>query len=979
MPAGMVLSRRLVVAAALVLTLAGAAAAAQSLSSVHGFVSDDTGAALPGVTVELVDRERGHRRTVTSNDRGFFALRAVLSGEYDLTASLPGFRTVRREDLHLHVGQSVELDLRLGLASVEETVTVNAEAPLLEVGRSGAAGYVDEEEIAALPISGRDFVRFALLQPTVQVDPNRGSLSLSGQRGVNSGLTIDGANAKSAFFGFGRGGLAREGGGALVAQESVKEFQVVTSGYSAEAGRSGGGAMNVVTRSGGNEFAGSAFWFLRNDRMVARLPQSPLDAFRGVSPDDDRYQADAFRRANWGASLGGPIRRDRTHFFLSYDQTSQNQPFLRNIRGRGHYDAVLAAFPELVAGYRPNDDGIAAADPERGRTASGQFERETGNLILFGKLNHRVNDRHSLTLRYNFTDYDRVSDYVGEESRRFVESHSLVGSLVSLVGSAGVNELRLQYAYDHFDRSSHLPDSALQAHFRIFSPSVGAFGKPWWLPVFNHERKFEVRERFSLLLGNHEVRAGFTLSHDTLNEYFVGNADGGYDFDTLEDFVAGDAARAVIWFGSKAKPNFRVAQQILGVYLQDSWSPNSRLTLHFGARWDGTFNPDGIEHVLPEGRRIPDDLDNVSPRGGLVWSLDSRSIVRAGGGIFHARTPTLLFSTAHSDTGIFPRFGNAILAPGDTGFVPLGQPIDNENPPAGMIPALSYFDPGFEDPRTERFNLGYEREIGRGLAVSLDLLAARSRFLQSNRDANVPAPSRDAFGRPVYSGERINPDYGPVLVRAALGRSDYVAVTAALRRRYAGGVQFQAHYTWSRDRSNDDSERSGRLTLTDPTDPDYDWGLSNRDTPHRLVASGIVNLPIGFQASGIFTAQSGSPYTALDPAVGLHNHPGFAVGPSGAHARAVVAGALVPLNGERNDPWTNLDLRITKRFGLGNFRIEALAEVFNVLNAAAFRVAGADQQEVFLGDGVTPDPEFGLAGALVGAQRQAQLGLRIVF
>ena len=215
---------------------------------------------------------------------------------------------------------------------------------------------------------------------------------------------------------------------------------------------------------------------------------------------------------------------------------------------------MLAAFPELVAGYRPNDDGIAAPDPERGRTASGQFLRETGNLILFGKLNHRVNDRHSLTVRYNFTDYDRVSDYVGEESRRFVESHSLVGSLVSLVGSAGVNELRLQYAYDHFDRSSHLPDSALQAHFRIFSPSAGSFGKPWWLPVFNHERKFEVRERFSLLLGNHEVRAGFTLSHDTLNEYFVGNADGGYDFDTLEDFVAGDAARAVIWFGARPSP-----------------------------------------------------------------------------------------------------------------------------------------------------------------------------------------------------------------------------------------------------------------------------------------------------------------------------------------------------------------------------------------------------------------------------------------
>ncbi len=976
---GMGRSRALVAAGVLAVTFAGRASVGQSLSSVHGFVIDATGAALPGVTVQLADRERGNHRTAATNRRGFFALRAVPSGEYDLTASLAGFRTVRREHIHLHVGQNLELDLRLGLASVEETVLVTAEAPLLEVGRAGAAGYVDEEEIAALPISGRDFVQFALLQPTVQVDPARGRLSLSGQRGVNSGFTIDGADAKSAFFGFGRGGLAREGGGALVAQESVQEFQVVTSGYSVEAGRSGGGGMNVVTKSGTNDFAGSGFVFLRDHHLAARLARSPLDAARGVPASDSRYDVEEFRRANWGGAFGGPLRRDRTHFFLSYDQTAQNQPFLRDIRGRGQYDAVRAAFPELVAGYRPNDDGTAAPDPEFGRTASGRFVRETDNLILFAKLNHRLNDRHSATLRYNVTDYGRVSDFVGEESRRFVESHSLVGSLVSLVGSAGVNELRIQYAYDHFDRSSHLPNSALQASIRIFSPAVGSFGKPWWLPVFNHERKYEVRDRFSLLLGNHELRAGFALNHDTLSEYFVGNADGSYDFDTLGDFVAGEAARAVVFFGSKAKPNFRVAQQILGVYVQDSWSPDPRLTVNLGVRWDGTFNPDGIEHVLPEGRSIPDDFDNVSLRGGIVRSLGRHSVLRAGGGVFYARTPTLLFSTAHADTGIFPRYGNAILAPGDTGFVPLGDPIDNENPPAGLIPALSHFDPAFEDPRTVRFNLGYEREVGRGLAVSLDALAARGSALHSNLDANVPAPSRDAWGRPVYSGERMHPAYGPILVRTSRGRSDYAALIAAVRRRFRSGVQFQAHYTWSRDRSNDDNERSGSLTLTDPSDPDYDWGPSSRSIPHRLVASGVFGLPFGVRGSAILTAQSGSPFTVLDPRVGYHNHPGFAVGPSGPQTRAVIGGGLAPPNGERSDPWTNVDIRLTRRLSLGAAHVEALFEVFNLLNAAAFRVAGPDQQEFFLDDGVTPNPEFGLAGARVGAPRQAQLGLRIVF
>ncbi len=145
------------------------------------------------------------------------------------------------------------------------------------------------------------------------------------------------------------------------------------------------------------------------------------------------------------------------------------------------------------------------------------------------------------------------------------------------------------------------------------------------------------------------------------------------------------------------------------------------------------------------------------------------------------------------------------------------------------------------------------------------------------------------------------------------------------------------------------------------------------------MASGVFPLPFDIGASGIFTAQSGSPWTALDPAVGFHNHPGFAVGPHGAQTRAVVDGALAPVNGERNAPWTNLDLRLTRRFDFDSGRLEALFEVFNVLNTGAFRVGHADQQEVFENDGATPNPEFGLAGALVGNPCQAQLGLRVVF
>ena len=953
----------------LVLSLAAPAVALQSLGTVQGFITDESGAALPGVSVELRDVERGQLRNAVTNGQGFFAVRSVPSGQYDLTASLSGFQTARHEGIRLLVGQILETDLQLALSGVQETVVVTAEAPLLEVGRGGAAGYVDEQEISSLPISGRDYVQFALLKPTVKVEPQRGGISLSGQRGINSGLTIDGADAKSAFFGYGRGGEATENGGLVVAQESVKEFQVVTSGYSAEAGRSGGGYINVVTKSGTNDFAGSGFLFFRDQRMVARLPQSPLDAHRGIDAADDRYEVDEFERFNWGASFGGPIVRDRTHFFLSYDQTARSQPFIRDIRGAGQYDAIQSVHPEVLAGFSPNGDG----------TASGQFVRETDNLILFGKLNHRLNDEHSLTLRYNFTDYARTSDYVAEESRKLESTHALVGSVVSLLGETGVNEFRVQYAYDDLDRLANLPGSALQANFRIFEPSFGSFGKPWWLPIYVDERKFEIQERFSFLSGNHEIRLGFDFSQDHLSEYFAGNADGRYDFNDVADFVNGEAARARIFFGDVSNPNFDITQQTLGFYLQDTWSPSARLTLNAGARWDGTFNPSGIEHVLPEGTSIPNDLDNVSPRAGFVYSLDADTILRGGAGIFYGRTPTLLFFSAYSDTGVFPRYGNAVVAPGETGFVPMGGAIDNANPPAGLTPSLSYVHPDFEDPRTTRFNLGFEREVADDLAASLDFVYARGDLLASNVDANTPAPGRDAFGRPVYSSERIDPNFGTILVRDSLARSDYVALTAALRRRFRDGIQFQAHYTWSRDRSNDDNERSsGSLTLTDPSDPDYDWGLSSRDIPHRFVASGVFTLPFDVLASGILTAQSGSPFTALDPRVGFHNHPDFYVGPYGPQTRAVIGGELAPVNGERNEAWTNLDLRITKRFEVGGAQLEALFEVFNVMNAATFRVSGSDQREPTLSDG-GPNPEFGLGAARVGAQRQAQLGLRVIF
>ncbi|MFQ5790252.1 MAG: carboxypeptidase regulatory-like domain-containing protein, partial [Acidobacteriota bacterium] len=606
----------------LTLFLAGSLLA-QSLATLQGSITDETGGLLPGVTVVIRNVETGIERTVVTDEAGFYRAPLLPSGSYVITASLNGFQTVVRENIILLVAQVLDVNLTLGVAAVEETITVTAESPVVELSRSSAAKYVSEEEITSLPILGRDFTNFALLQPTVKTEPIRGGISLSGQKGISSGFAIDGTEAKSAFFGYGRGGEATENDGLVVAQDSVKEFQVITSAFAPEYGRNGGGYINVVTKSGTNDVAGTGFLFFRDESLAEDLIRTDLDKARGISQDDPRFDPTEFERFNWGGSIGGPIKTDKTHFFFSYDQSSRDQPFVSNILGRGQYDAVLSRFPSLLRGFEPNDDGIAAPNADLGRTASGRFITSVDNLILFGKLNHQIDDNNSFSVRYNFTDFERGSDLKSQESLKTEETQSFVASLVSIFGTNAVNEFRFQFAKDNLDRLSNLESGDIVANFRIERPSFTSFGKPDFLPIFVREEKFQLQDNFSYHFGDHDLKFGLDLNIDNLSEFFAGSFDGRYDFRTIDDFLANNARRVRIWFADIDPPpavNFDVTQQTFGVYAQDSWRAGERMTVNYGFRWDGTLNPGDLEHALPEGREVPDDLDNFAPRVGFTYS-----------------------------------------------------------------------------------------------------------------------------------------------------------------------------------------------------------------------------------------------------------------------------------------------------------------------------------------------------------------------
>ncbi len=958
----------LCLSAGLLLPLSGAQA--QVVGTIQGYITDTDAAVLPGVTVVVANTKTGAERTVITDAGGFFTAKALQPGDYNVTASLEGMQTVRRENITVLVGQIIDVEFELGLQAQAEVITVTAEAPLVEVSRSSAAAYLTEEEIEAYPIIGRDFTAFAELAPTVQAETDRGFIHIGGQKGIYSGMNIDGTSGKSAFFGYGRGGEATENEGIVIAQDSVKEFQVVTSGFAPEYGNNGGAYLNVVTKSGTNTLKGTAFYFFRDDSMAEDLPSSPLDDARGI---DGSRPVDAFERTNLGLSIGGPIRKDRTHFFFSYDQTERDEPFRSDIDIPGLYDAVVGRggeFLELVRGYAPNPDG----------TATGLFLESIENLVLFGKVDHQFSDSHSGSFRINYTDYEVTNSQPGAETLKTEDTFSIVGSLVSLIGDDKVNEARIQVVEDNLDRLSDLeggpPTTAAELEFSI-EGRRDTLGKFFFLPIFVTEEKTQLQDNFSYLFGDHDLKFGVDYQKDDLSQLFAGFKDGRFRFSSIENFLNNDALFELIFYGPITNPNFDETQEILAFYAQDTWRASDKLTLNYGLRYSQTDNPGGLQHVFPEGREIPDD-DHIAPRFGFTYALgdEGKDVIRGGAGVFYGRTPTLIFAGPVVQNGLFPNFGISFLLFFFDAFQPYGQPIDNLNPDPDTPNEPNLVDPNFEDAETLRLNLGYEREFKPNWSAGIDLVYAEGDKLQTNIDGNLFPPTYDEFGRPIYSAERPDDRFGEIFTRASIGESEYKAVTLKLNKRYSNRYQLQAHYTWSEDRDTDSDERSATgVGVSDFTNVRYDWGPSLRDVENRFVLSGLVDLPLGFRVSGIVEFRDGNPWTATDFLLLEDDYCPHSNCPD---IFGVIDGQVTSRHQFTNESIERVDLRVTKAFEFGDWDLDLFAEVFNLFDENS-HVVDEDERQVTTFDGSARNPEFGIPDTLITTPRQFQVGVRLSF
>lgn len=944
-----------------------------------GTVRDETGAFLPGVTITITHLGSGLTRVVTSDNGGRYRAPLLPVGPYRIEAALSGFATLTREGVVVTIGSAPVIDLTLPLASVTEAITVTADTPIVETSRAVASITLNQEAIDTLPINGRDFRGFALLSPRVEVTPGlRSPLRIGGQQGDYSGLQVDGADMTNPFFAEYTGSLETKN--FAISQEAVQEFQVLTNGFTAEFGRSTGGMVNVVTKSGTNDVRGGAFAFFRDSGLKTDDPFG--------NPSDD------FSQQQFGAGIGGPIKEDKAFYFVAFDAQKRDD--------------------NVVTRYRRPVNGIAV--PEYGISNLADFEGPNPEvqdlLTIFAKVDFDISSGHRLTVRYNRSKNDTINftggrgqSIVAAAAENFEDFNntatSVVASLTSVIGTSAFNEFKFHYIHEVRPREAKADLPEVQI---LDTCLAGCFGREFFLPIVGDNNRIQLTDSFSYLFGNHDVKFGVDWNSTELtNNSFIGWSRGSYWFLSLEDFQAREPFAFIFRqffepFNEDTATTNNYWTHELGLFIQDKWQPTPNLTINYGLRYEAQYNgdpklpignPDGSfgmvrqapgDELMPIPQTIANDTNNLGPRFGISWdpSGDGRTVVRGAAGLYYGRTATIFMPTGGSgfrdSTGFF--FG--ALPPGANfpDVPPSTIPVTE-----GLVSSHGFVAQEFNNPRVLNINAGVEHELVPNLALGVDFIwsktdNARVGGFNTTFDQNTFAPSgRDEFGRPtgvdVFSRGRPSSSVFQADMLSSLGRARYKAVTVTLEKAFSDRRQFLAHYTWSRDQSNADIERDIGITLgpSDAHNLEDDFGIDERDITHRFVFQGTTHVGAGVTLSGIGTFRRGLPLAAFE-SVDVN-------GDGNTFDRPVDAnGNLQPRFPERQPNFINVDFRVMWTGNLGKAgELDLLFEIFNLFNNDNFNTTTTLFAAPTYGQCRTNKNPVN-CDTFLGVSREAQIGIK---
>ena len=964
-----------------------AAFAQSSTGSISGTVTDASGSVLPGVTVTATNTATGAARSVVSNATGHYEIPLLPPGVYRTVAELSGFQAVHAL-LNINVGTDKTFDVKLN-PGVAETVTVTAAAPIVETSKSEVSSVVNEKAIQNLPVNGRNFIDFVLTTPGVVRDVRTGDISFAGQRGTLNSMVVDGANNDNTFFGqtVGRTGSGRAP--YQFSEDAVKEFQVNANSYSAEYGRAGGAVINVVTKSGTNEYHGSAFDYYRDKR---------LNANNYINVINNRAKS-AYHFDQYGFSVGGPIVHDKHFFFANVDLQRNSTPNLVVLGGGG-----ISNFPTDAA----SQAALASLTP-----LATEYPQQLHQDVYLVKTDHELMANSHLSLRYNRQRFTGVNFENGSitnsvqhtgNSDVFTDSLSAVHDMT--INNSWFNEVRAQYLKDREPGEANSSDP--EAQIRQGGNTVINVGRNTFSPRETTIKRYQIADTATYIFRNNTVKGGFDYNHDNILNYFPGNFFGSYVFTSLADFANKTPASFSQAFpgpgttGPFTHPNLKET----GLFIQDEWHAMPYLTINAGVRYDRQAvaqptvqNPDA--QLLAAGyttNRIPIDNNNFAPRLGVAWTPGSsnRTVVRAGYGIFYGRTPSIMYGTAMSNNGI-----NVQTITFTGNLIPTYPAIFSSLPTGVSLPkpTIFVFDQHYQNPKVQQANLAVEQQVGSDYAVGVTYQFVKGDDLSRSRDINEATPVPTTLTLSTGGTVTINKyttrpfaNFNRVIAFESSARSKYNGVTLDMQRRFT--TNWQARLAWTHATVKDNrpdqtavvpfSSGDDGKYVSDPLNIDHDYTFGDNDVRDRVVLSGVwaLNdyakgltngvvraLAEGWTISGIVTYQTGQPYSprVLSDLLGDGN-PSNDLAPG--HLR----------NSFRLPSQFSIDPRITRDIGIwGGTKLQLIAEAFNVTNRHNVSAVNTTFYSFAASTNtLAPNAKFGFPTATTG-QRIMQLAGKVTF
>ena len=945
-------------------------AAESDTGSIDGNIFDETKAAVPGATVTAKNVATGLTRTTVASASGSFHISGLPSGNYDVTAELSGFAPVVKKDIPVQVASQSTVDFTLKVGSQTETITVTGEIPLVQTTKSDVGQVITSTMVDNIPLNGRKFQDLSLLVPGTRssnyYDPTKtevGGISYGGGTGRNVIINVDGGDNNDGVV---RGLLQQ------FTADAIQEYKVTTQRYSAEFGRSTGGVVNVITKSGTNAFHGTAFGFARDEHLNAQSFFEKQAQDEGTCDGPGQQECKSpFKQQQFGGALGGPIVKDRSHFFVAYERNR-----------RDDYARVD------TAGALPDEEGA--------------FPQPFRNHLLTAKLDFALGDKNNLIARYSLEDQKRDHDFIGGNTLASAGAtntnkiHSGILKNTTVLGNNKLNEFVLLFSRFENNITAENPEIP-----GIQTPSF-FLGANLNTPQQTIQKRFQVREDFSFRKegwgGDHDFKVGAELlkSHfggfftPTVYGYFIFNEDLGTDVNNYLN------ALADTFSGSAGFNEFDDSWTYVAGYVQDDWKPTSKLTLNLGLRYEIQYGPytnrfDTAPIRAMQAQGIPTerstDTNNIGPRVGFAYDItgNGKYVARGGYGryydeIFQNITLYEYWSQVSSPTffiSTVPTF-----TPND--YIANRQQIQDSFAagfPAGQLLRLTA--PDLQQPYNDQFNVGFSIQPGHTFAFDLDYVHTSGKQEIGRWRINT---AQNVSTRLSPAGQ-FAPDLegSPILVEGNRGHSKFDGVYVTGKVRSAKSTVI-ATYTWSKglNCSNDFLSQPADITNSSLAndcgpggDASSDFAPAPNDVRHRATLGAVFQIPWGFQYSTSFQANTGRPFSALaglgglrnsvrsiDPATGqMFERNSFRAGPE----------VVTEQGGSGGLAFMSWDMRLSKIFSVGKEKsVEALFEVFNITNHANFNRDNYIQRFTASNFGSATD-------ILKNSQRQAQVGLRFRF